>query len=203
MLAVLALGSPMPLPAQTVAPRVQQPDHRLTFVAGALLAFGMHESGHLTANAAFADHPYVIPVNFGPVPFFAIAHRDHVTPRQDFVVASAGFWVQEATNEWLLTAHPQLRDEDRPLMKGMFAFNIVLSAGYAATAALRVGPRERDTRYMSVYTGLSEPVVGAIVLAPAALDAYRYFHPEKRWPAYASRLVKIGTVALAFLATAH
>jgi hypothetical protein len=38
--------------------------------------------------------------------------------------------------------------------------------------------------------------VGALVLAPAALDAYRYFAPDARWAAWASRAVKVGMVLM-------
>ncbi len=38
---------------------------------------------------------------------------------------------------------------------------------------------------------------GAIVLAPALLDTWRYFHPESKAAAWLSRGVKIGMVALA------
>jgi len=38
---------------------------------------------------------------------------------------------------------------------------------------------------------------GAIVLAPALLDTWRYFHPESKAAAWLSRGVNIGMVALA------
>jgi hypothetical protein len=172
-------------------------------VAGAVVAFGLHESGHLVANEALTDHPYLTGVRFGPLPFFAIAHHDAVTPRQEYVISAAGFWVQEATNEWILSRHPRLREEPRPFLKGMFVFNVLLSAGYGATALLEVGPAERDPRSMANAVGTSEPVMGLVVLAPALLDAYRYVHPEKRWPVWASRALKIGTVALALGGATH
>jgi hypothetical protein len=35
-----------------------------------------------------------------------------------------------------------------------------------------------------------------MVLAPAVLDAYRFFRPEARWAAWASRGVKAASVVL-------
>jgi hypothetical protein len=35
-----------------------------------------------------------------------------------------------------------------------------------------------------------------MVLAPAVLDAYRYFKPDSRWAAWSSRAMKVGWVIL-------
>ena len=35
-----------------------------------------------------------------------------------------------------------------------------------------------------------------MVLVPALLDAYRYFNPDARWAAWASRGAKMGSVLL-------
>ena len=40
--------------------------------------------------------------------------------------------------------------------------------------------------------------LGAIVLAPAVLDAWRYLDPGARWAVWLSRAVKIGGVLLVF-----
>ena len=48
--------------------------------------------------------------------------------------------------------------------------------------------------------GIPEPVIGLIVLAPAALDGYRYLHPDAKWAKWASRGAKIAAVALTFAA---
>src|SRR5207244_4649494 len=149
--------------------------------AGGALAFVMHETGHLIFDVAFDAHPTVKRVDFGPVPFFAIAHRADLSPRREFTISSAGFWVQEATSEWLLTTRPALRHEHAPAAKGVLAFNVLTSVGYAAVAFVKAGPPERDTRGMARAIDLDERVVGAIVLTPAVLDAYRYFHPNARW----------------------
>ena len=203
LLAIAALGVAHSLSAQTAAPRVHRTADRLKFVLGAALAFGGHESGHVVSDLAFGAHPYLDKVHFGPIPFFAVAQRNPVTPRQEFIISSAGFWVQGITNEWILTAHPQLREEHHPLMKGMFAFNILLSLGYGVGALFEVGPTERDPRSMAAASRVAEPLIGVMVLAPALLDAYRYSHPGKRWPAWASRLVKLGSVALTLRSATH
>src|SRR5262249_43777781 len=117
-------------------------------------------------------------------------------PRREFVVSSAGFWTQIATSEWLLTKHPNLRGEREPFAKGAFAFDVLTSVGYGTVAMFKAGPLERDTRGMADSIGVDGRAIGAIVMAPALLDAYRYFNPEARWAVWTSRLVKIGSVAL-------
>jgi len=48
--------------------------------------------------------------------------------------------------------------------------------------------------------GVPEPVIGLLVLAPAALDGYRYLHPHATWAKWASRSAKIVGVALTIVA---
>ena len=57
-------------------------------------------------------------VHFGPFPFFAITHRGDLSPRREFAISSAGFWMQDLSSEWLLTTRPSLRDEHAPFAKG-------------------------------------------------------------------------------------
>src|SRR2546425_9415491 len=166
------------------------------FLAGGALGLVMHESGHLIFDAAFDAKPRISRVQFGPFPFFAISHRGDLSPRREFTISSAGFWVQEATNEWLLTTRPHLRREHAPLAKGVFAFNVLNSIGYSAMAFAKAGPAERDTRGMATGIGVDERAIGAVVLAPALIDAYRYFRPESRWAKWASRIAKAGGVLL-------
>jgi hypothetical protein len=200
---VIALVVARALPAQEGPPASSRAVDRWPSIAGAALAFGMHESGHIVADLAFGVRPYLDAVRFGPLPFFAVAQRDPVTPRQWYVTSSAGLWIQGTTNELILASHPHLRDEHRPLLKGMFKFNVALSLGYGAAALFRVGPRERDPRGMARAIRISEPAMGVLILAPGLLDAYRYVHPEQRWPVWASRAVKLGSVALILRAAAR
>ena len=136
-------------------------------------------------------------MSFHGIPFFAITH-DPVSPRQEFIIDSAGFWVQEATNEWILTRRPNLRRETAPVLKGVVAFNVLASVSYAGAAFARTGPVERDTRGMADALRWKEPYVGLLILLPAILDAVRYFDPGARWAVWGSRASKVGGVLLVF-----
>jgi hypothetical protein len=166
-------------------------------VAGAALAFGLHELGHVAAAWGFDADPGLKGIKFGGVPFFAITHRNGLSPRREYVVSSAGFWSQHLVSEKILTQHPRLRLESRSIEKGMLAFHVVTSFAYAGAALARTGPAERDTRGMAQALRVDERWVGLLVFAPAALDVYRYFRPEARWAAWGSRGVKIGMASLA------
>jgi hypothetical protein len=175
-------------------------EHRLTdsvkFLTGAALALGAHESGHVVFDALFGAKIDVEAIHFGPFPFFAVSHPAGLPPREEFTISSAGFWVQEASDEWMLTSRPNLRTEHAPLLKGMLAFNVLNSVGYAIVAFAEAGPYERDTRGMAQSIGVSERGIGAVILAPALLDAYRYYRPNARWAVWASRAAKVGSVLL-------
>jgi hypothetical protein len=155
----------------------------------------MHESGHVLFDGVFSAGVTIRRVHLGAIPFFAVSHRSGLPAREEFTISSAGFWVQEASDEWLLGEHPDLRHEHAPFLKGVFAFNVLNSVGYSAVAFARTGPSERDTRGIAGI-GLDEPVVGAVLLAPAVLDTYRYFTPDARWAVWASRAIKLGSVLL-------
>ena len=166
------------------------------FLAGAGLGLVMHESGHLVFDAIFGADPRIKGVRFGPFPFFAITHRSDLSPRREFAISSAGFWVQDLSSEWILTRRPSIRDAHAPIAKGVLAFNVLNSAGYAMVAFARAGPFERDTRGMAAAAGVDERAIGALVLAPAVFDAVRYFKPDARWAKWASRAAKAGSVLL-------
>ena len=167
----------------------------LKFLAGGATGLCAHEAGHLAFDYTFDAGPGVRRVSFGPLPFFAITH-DPLSPRREFTVSSAGFWVQELGNEILLTARPQLRGEHAPMAKGLLAFNVLTSMAYAGAAIAHAGPPERDTRSMAIFLGVDESAVGAMLLAPAVLDAVRYYRPAARWAMWASRGAKVATVLL-------
>jgi hypothetical protein len=166
------------------------------FISGAAIAFGAHEGGHLLFDVVFDARPGIGRVDFHGVPFFAVTHRSDLSPRREFTVSSAGFWVQHATDEWLLTKRPGLRGERAPLAKGVLAFNILTSVAYSGAAFARTGPVERDTRGIADALGVNERWIGLLILAPAALDAWRYFRPDARAPVWLSRGVKAGAVLL-------
>ena len=185
-------------PAATQEARPSIVTSTLLFLGGAAAGLGIHETGHVIFSATFDANPRVEPLHYGVIPFFKIEH-DPVTRRQEFVISSAGFWMQYVDSEWILTARPDLRHEHQPFLKGMLAFDLAASTMYSIAAFGQFGPLERDTRGMAVSLGKDgwpEPVVGVIVLAPAALDGYRYLHPESRWAKWASRSGKIASVVL-------
>jgi hypothetical protein len=165
------------------------------FLAGGATGLALHESAHLIADAAFGEKPGLKKVDFHGIPFFAITHRSGLPRRQEFTISSAGFWMQHAENEWLLSQSRPLRDRG-PFPKGLFTFNVVASAAYAGAAFAKTGPVERDTRGIAESARVDERWVGALLLAPAVLDAWRYFHPDAKWAAWSSRGVKIGMALL-------
>lgn len=110
------------------------------------------------ASALGAD-PGLKGVSFGPLLFFAISHAD-VTPPREYTISAAGFWVQHASREWLLTRRPGLRHQRAPLAKGLLAFNVLASVAYATAAFGTFGPSERDTRAMA-DVGYSRAVGGS------------------------------------------
>ena len=196
LLAICAMA--VPCAAQTTAANESSFRRTVTFLAGGGVGLGVHELGHLITGATFGAHPRVRSLEDGPLPFFVITHDD-VTRRQEFVISSSGFWMQHASSEWILSARPNIAREPSPLLKGVLAFNVGASAVYGVTAFVRSGPVERDTRGMAVSLGtdgVPEPVIGALVLAPALLDGYRYLNPEAKWAKWTSRGCKIAAVLL-------
>jgi hypothetical protein len=167
----------------------------LKFVAGAASAFGIHEAGHLTFDVIFRAEPRVRAVHYGPIPFFAISPKPSVSGRKLYTIAAAGFWTQMGSSELLLNDR-DLRHAHAPFAKGMLAFDVLTSIGYAIVAFTGTGPAERDTRGMAEGGHLAEPIAGAIVLAPATFAAYRYFRPRSRWARWASRVAAAGSVAV-------
>ena len=182
--------------AQASADRVDPKVDIAKFLAGAGTAFVIHESGHLVFDEIFGAHPRLEAVHFGPFPFFAITPRRPLSSRQLFIVASAGFWAQELSSELLRPRHEDLRHEQAPFAKGKLAFDVLTEMGYALVAFTESGHIQRDTRDMAQGLGVSERVIGAIVLAPAALETYRYFRPRSAWARWAMRITEAGSVAL-------
>jgi hypothetical protein len=168
------------------------------FLTGAAAGLGAHESGHLIFGAALGGHPRLVRLDYGPFPFFAV-HHDEVSRHREFAISSSGFWMQHAGSEWLLTTRPRLKSERAPFAKGLLAFNLGTSVVYSLSAFGRFGPPERDPRSIAMSMGehgVGEPVVGLLILAPAALDFYRYERPDSRWAKWLSRGVKAGLVLL-------
>lgn len=169
------------------------------FLAGGAIGLAAHEAGHVLAGSLLGADPGVKAISYGPLPFFAITHAP-VSARREYSIAASGFFVQHATSEWLLSSRPLLRHQRAPVAKGVLAFNVLTSTVYAAAAFGRFGPPERDTRAMADALGIEEPWVGAMILAPAALDAWRYANPGSRWAPWVSRALKAGAVLVVFRA---
>ena len=200
ILGMAGLASAQEPPSQT-GPSSTTNEHRTAsalagFLAGAAVGLGAHESGHLIFDGIFDAHPGIKKVDFHGLPFFAITHDSGLSPRREFVIDSAGFWVQEATNEVLLSKRPNLRHERAPFTQGVFVFNVGASIAYAGAAFARTGPLERDTRGMAAALRWKEPYVGLLILIPAVLDLVRFYHPDQQWAAWGSRAAKIGGVVL-------
>ena len=190
--------------AQTQAPKQSRSTvgRTISFVGGAAAGLVMHEMGHVVFGAAFGASPRVAPLHYAGIPFFEITHNT-VSRRQEFVISSAGFWVQYANSEWILTKRPNIRHESAPFEKGILAFDVATSTLYSAAAFARMGPDARDTRGMAVSLGTHgwpEPVVGVFVLAPAVFDGVRYLKPDAKWAKWASRVSKVTGVALTMMA---
>ncbi len=184
---------------RTPAPEATTPgiaERTAKFLAGGAAGLGLHEAGHLAFDGVFGVQPEFKSVQFAGIPFFAITHAPGLPARQEFAISSAGFWMQHLTSEVLLTRHPGLRHERAPFRKGILAFNVLASIAYGGAAMAEAGPFERDTRGMASSLHVNEPWIGALVLVPAALDAWRYFHPEQRWAKWVSRGAKVGGVLL-------
>jgi hypothetical protein len=148
------------------------------------------------ADWAFEEKVVVKRVDYKGIPFFALSHAPDLSPRREFTVSSAGFWSQFLYSEQILTHHPELRHERSPLRKGILSFHVVTSLIYAGAAFGKTGPVERDTRGMAESIHINERWLGALLLAPAVLDTFRFFHPESSWAAWTSRGIKMGSVAL-------
>jgi hypothetical protein len=89
-----------------------------------------------------------------------------------------------------------LRHKESPLRKGVLTFHVVTSLIYAGAAFGKTGRWSGDTRGMAEALHINERWIGALVLAPALLDTYRYFHSGRALGAWSSRGVKMGAVAL-------
>jgi hypothetical protein len=135
-------------------------------------------------------------VEFKGIPFFAITHRSGLSPRREYSISAAGFWVQSGIAEWLLTARPELRREHAPFAKGVLVWSVASSAVYTVAAFGSYGPAERDTRGMADSLRVPEPWIGAMLIVPAVCDVWRYFDPESVWARRLSRASKVGLLVV-------
>jgi hypothetical protein len=145
-------------------------------------------------DVVFDADPGFRRIEFGGIPFFAVTHRPGLSPRREYSISAAGFWVQNGVAESLLTTRPQLRHERAPFAKGLLAWSVASSAVYTVAAVGSFGPPERDTKGMAESLGVREPWVGAMLIVPAVCDIWRYFDPESVWARRLSRASKLGLI---------
>ncbi len=165
------------------------------FTAGAASGFALHEASHLVLDIAFDAEPSLKGVRFGPIPFFAITHRSSPPPWQEALISGAGFISQSVMSEVILSRRAPA-DSVSAFEKGALAFHVGASVAYAGAAFARYGPYERDTRGIADATGSDERLIGALVLAPAAFDTWRYFRPASGTARWGSRLAKAGLLGV-------
>ena len=167
-------------------------------LAGVASGFVAHEASHLGFDLAFDAKPRLKGVRFGSIPFFAVAHDADTPPRQEALISGAGFLSQYIWTEIALSHRPAAQSLSN-FSKGVLAFHVATSVAYAGAAFARYGPFERDTRGIADATGTDERLIGAVVLAQAAFDSWRYLRPQSRAARWGSRLSKaafIGVITL-------
>ncbi len=165
------------------------------FIAGAASGFVGHEASHLILDLAFDTGPSLKGVQFGPIPFFALTHGGDTPPRREALISGVGFVSQQAWAEVILSR----RTPDEPVSsfnQGVLAFHVATSVAYAGAAFARYGPFERDTRGIAEATETDERLIGALVLAPAVFDTWRYFRPKSKAAKWGSRLAKVGFIGV-------
>jgi len=183
---------------------------------GAATAFFAHEGTHIFANLVQGNVPKIQPIwGLGFAPFFAIEPRIHCDPHGHCVkhngeafhggvggaaaITSGGLNMQHLTDEILLTRRPYLRTRQvAPFRKGMFAFNILLSVGYAITSITGIENQQGDVTSSTRYMGYPKQIYAAEIAVIAALDTYRYFVPNSRWAPWVSRASKVGFFGMVF-----
>jgi hypothetical protein len=174
-----------------LAPRAQGGDFWKPFLAGAASGLVIHEASHLALDVAFDAGPRLKGVRFGPLPFFAVTHRGDLPARREALISGAGFVSQHVVAEVVLSRRAPGASPSA-FEKGALAFHVATSLAYAGAAFSRYGPYERDTRGIADATRSDERLIGALVLAPAAFDTWRYFRPDSKAAKWGSRLAKAG-----------
>lgn len=183
--------------------------------AGFATAFVAHETGHLVVNLALGNRPAIEGTRvWGFVPFVLIDPQlscgptECIKPNGDifgpgrrgkYFIASAGFQVQQLTNELLLSLTPDIRQREAPFRKGMLLFNIGLSTAYVLADWVGIEDPHGDLGTMERMSRRNSALMGLSILLPAAIDAYRYFFPSQaRWSAWVARASKAGMTGMTF-----
>ncbi|HPN95488.1 MAG: hypothetical protein BWY28_00040 [bacterium ADurb.Bin236] len=108
--------------------------------------------------------------------------------RDHSLLSYSGVMFQTFANEIILTRRPDLIEHDDPFAKGIFFINVVLPVFYIAHG---YSDPNSDLLLLQKSSGLDRWQVNAMVAAPAALDAYRFYHPEKKKLRIYSRIAKL------------
>jgi hypothetical protein len=168
------------------------------FALGAASAFVGHEFGHIVTDFAFGKKIQFVPTKTGPFPFFAIQPCCDLTPREEWVIASAGFMAQDVSSELILWLAPRLRSQRHAYLKGVLIFDIGLSIGYAITGFGNIGPAQSDVQTMARGLGVQPWQVGLMLLVPATVDVYRYLVPRSVWAPWVSVQAKALMLGIGF-----
>lgn len=195
--AVLVLGLALPRPAQAREASFRRVSDYVWFLLGAGAGLALHEGSHLMFNGMLDTRPELRAVSLGPFPFFAIQPTQIKNNQHRYVIAMAGFLMQDLYSEVILQADPELRAHHRPFLKGMLAFHVALSLGYAITGFANIGPAQSDVNTMSRALNTPPWAVGLLLIAPVVTDTYRYFVPHSRWAPWVSLASKSSLVGIA------
>lgn len=185
-------------------------------LGGVVTAFLAHELGHISANLMLGNKPrFEGLLVWGFAPFFAVSPDidcvgDHCTKRDGsafsagrrgkYFIVTNGFHVQHITDELILSLEPELRFREAPFRKGMLLFNVFLSCFYAAGAWTGLEDPHGDLGGAARLAGFDEVALSFALLAPAALDTYRYFRPSSvKWAPWVSRGAKAAFLGLNFV----
>lgn len=177
-------------------------------LAGVATAFVGHELGHVTANLMMGNVPHFSGIMVGGfIPFVAITpgitcDGDHCVKRNGetfgpgrrgkYFIVTAGFHAQHITDEVLLSLWPELRQREAAFYKGLLAFNLFLSAFYAAGAWTGLEDPHGDLDGAGEMSGIDTRVLATFLMLPAVLDTCRYFFPgTRRWLPWVSRGSKL------------
>ena len=118
-------------------------------LAAARSASGLHESGHVRHGARSSTRtPVSKASSFGSIPFFAITH-DTVSPAREYTISAAGFWMQAASSEWLLTRRPRPARRARAAREGRARVSRRGVGGVRLRRVCARRPDERDTLSMA------------------------------------------------------
>lgn len=168
------------------------------FVFGAATAFVGHEFSHIVFDGIFGKSISFVPTKLGFIPFFAIQPCCNLTPREEWVIASAGFLAQDVSSELILWLAPRLRSQRHAFLKGVLVFDVALSIGYAITGFANIGPPQSDVMTMARGANLPPWQVGLMLFVPATIDVYRYLVPRSVWAPWASIQGKAMMVGVGF-----